>query len=302
MANRPFHQGEIDVQTRVGVRAMAEKIGHGIHDDIPAIVEVFVREQRMLMAATVDRRGAVWASLLNGPPGFVRVVDPHTLHVDAAPADGDPLADNLCPGAALGLLAIDFATRRRMRLNGLVEPVAPRGFLLRVAEVFGNCPKYIQQRELRAEAGVVPRSRRSRDANRVSASQRAWIEAADTFVLATAHPQRGADASHRGGNPGFVRFIDDDTLVWPDYVGNMMFQSLGNLTVNPPAGLVFFDFSAGHTLQLTGKAEIIWDPHQHPGFPGAQRLIQLHIERAIDIAENLPRGWRFAEYSPFNPS
>lgn len=301
MMKEPFHEGEIEVQGRVGVRAMAEKIGHGIHDDIPAIVAAFVREQSMLIAATIDRSGALWASLLTGAPGFAHAVDPHTLRVDAEPGEGDPLAGTLRSGAALGVLTIEFATRRRMRLNGIAEPIAPRGFLLRVREVFGNCPKYIQQREAPADPPRQTRGRLLSDAQQLSASQRRWIETADTFFIASAHPVRGADVSHRGGDPGFVRFADGETLVWPEYTGNMMFQTLGNLRVNPSAGLLFLDFSEGRTLQLTGKTTIVWDPTAHPGFAGAQRFVELRVERAIEIADNLPPGWRFVEASPFNP-
>jgi len=301
VTSEPFHDGEIAVQTRAGVRTMAEKVSHGIHPDIPLVVQAFLREQRMVVVASADRRGAVWASLLCGRRGFARAVDELTMRVDAAPAAGDPLADTLRPGAGLGLLAIDFATRHRMRVNGVVESVAERGFVLRAEQVFGNCPKYIQRRELPDNAIPASRGRLISDAAQLSPAQRAWIESADTFVIASLHPERGADASHRGGNPGFVRFIDGDTIVWPDYAGNMMFQTLGNLTVNPAAGLLFLDFSAGSTLQLTGTAKIVWDFKEQPAFAGAERLVELHLERAIEIADNCPANWQFLEPSPFNP-
>ena len=302
MTKGPFHPGEIAVQERVGVRAMAEKIGHSLHGDLPAVVQVFLREQRMLMVATVDRGGAVWASLVSGALGFVRAIDARTLRVDAQPADGDPLAAALRPGAALGLLAIDFATRRRMRVNGVAEPLDGGGFLLHVEQAFGNCPKYIQRRDAPHDPTFSSRGHVVHDASRASATERAWIEASDTFVIATAHPARGADASHRGGNPGFVRFVDDRIIVWPDYAGNMMFQTLGNLVVNPAAGLLFFDFAAGRTLQLSGQAMIVWDPKHGPDFAGAERLVEFRLERVIEIADSFPPNWRLVDASPFNPS
>ena len=84
-------------------------------------------------------------------------------------------------------------------------------------------------------------------------------EAADTFFVASAHPRRGTDVSHRGGDPGFVRMLDDHTLRVPDYAGNSMFNTLGNLHVNPRAGLLFVDFDRWRTLQLTGTATIRFD-------------------------------------------
>ena len=90
--------------------------------------------------------------------------------------------------------------------------------------------------------------------DRLNAEAIAQIRAADTFFLGTTHPTRGADASHRGGHSGFVRVEDDQTLWWPDYQGNNMFNSLGNLAVDTIAALLFIDFTTGRTLHLTGRA------------------------------------------------
>lgn len=89
--------------------------------------------------------------------------------------------------------------------------------------------------------------------------QQDWITAADTFFIGSAHVQAGTDASHRGGNPGFVQVHDSRTLRWPDYAGNNLFNTLGNLNVEARAGLLFLDFEHGHTLQLTGSATVSWE-------------------------------------------
>nr|HRD10520.1 pyridoxamine 5'-phosphate oxidase family protein [Mycobacterium sp.] len=83
------------------------------------------------------------------------------------------------------------------------------------------------------------------------------IESADTFFLGTTHPEAGNDASHRGGPAGFVR-VTDERLWWPDYPGNNMFNSFGNLAVDPTAALLFVDFRTGDTLQLSGTATVDW--------------------------------------------
>ncbi len=84
------------------------------------------------------------------------------------------------------------------------------------------------------------------------------VQSADTFFLGTSHAEYGGDASHRGGPPGFVR-ADANGLRWPDFPGNNMFNSLGNLAVDPAAALLFVDFFSGRTLQLSGTAEVQWD-------------------------------------------
>jgi predicted pyridoxine 5'-phosphate oxidase superfamily flavin-nucleotide-binding protein len=75
--------------------------------------------------------------------------------------------------------------------------------------------------------------------------QQRLIREADTFFIASSHRDGGADASHRGGNPGFVHVLNETKLIWPDYSGNGMFQTLGNLAIDPRAGLLFMDFESG---------------------------------------------------------
>jgi len=135
----------------------------------------------------------------------------------------------------------------------------------------------------------------------LSPSQQEAIARSDTFFLATAHPVAGADASHRGGMPGFVRVLGPTQLVWPDYSGNSMFQSLGNLAVNPRAGILFMDFAAGSTLQLTGEARVIWDAERIAAFPGAQRLVEFAVANAVETSSAFDIRWRLLEYSPVNP-
>ena len=127
------------------------------------------------------------------------------------------------------------------------------------------------------------------------------IKKSDTFFIATAFKETGADASHRGGMPGFVQVLSPSLLAWPDYDGNKMFQTLGNLRVNSAAGLLFLDFESGETLQVTGTTEILWDEEAIRHFPGAQRIIRFAIRRVIATDHAVPFTWKFLEYSPFNP-
>ncbi|HVQ65259.1 MAG TPA: pyridoxamine 5'-phosphate oxidase family protein, partial [Terriglobia bacterium] len=88
----------------------------------------------------------------------------------------------------------------------------------------------------------------------------------------------------------------------PDYFGNTMFQTLGNITVNPQAGLLFIDFKSGRTLQLTGRARILWDREHIAEFAGAERLVEFDIDEAVEIAGANSLEWRFLDYSPENPA
>jgi predicted pyridoxine 5'-phosphate oxidase superfamily flavin-nucleotide-binding protein len=236
--------------------------------------------------------GRVWASLLTGRPGFVRATGPHRIAVVGGLRAGDPLTAALAtPGTPVGVLALDPRTRRRMRLGGRVRP-APRGFAVEADQVFANCPKYLQKREayelVPGRAAGVPRY-----GTELTTSQREFVETADTFFLATVHPH-GADASHRGGNPGFVRVEGPGALNWRDYPGNSMFRSLGNLECDPRAGLLFLDWTSGAVLQLTGTARTEFAPD-------GQRTVRFTLTEAVETPAAGSLRWTGPAYSPANP-
>ncbi len=295
----PFHAGELAVQERAGVREGAARVGGSIHGAIAPVPKAFLEQRRFVVLATADLEGRPWASILTGPPGFAVAPDPRQVRIAAAPLPGDPLAGNLRTEAFAGLLAIDLATRRRMRVNGRLECAAGLPITIRVDQVYSNCPKYIQRRA--AEEGMPQvASRVFQRARSLTEEQRAWIRRADSFFMATLHPDAGADASHRGGMPGFVS-VEGDRLVWPDYAGNQMYNTLGNIAVHPRAGLVVPDFDSGAILQLTGRAAIDWDPIRAAEVPGAERLVELVVEEVVEIAGVLPPSAGVLDYSPFNP-
>lgn len=295
-----FHAGEIAVQRQAGTYQGAGRIGAGIRAEIPGGFREFMEEQAFAIAASVDAGGMPWASILVGEPGFLRAVGNHTVQISTLPLAGDPLAEQLQQTSVLGLLVIDLATRSRIRLNGSATSHAG-GIQLQTDEVFGNCQKYIQAREWALDPAGQSEPRSASYGDALSAAQIEWIRAADTFFIATANPTGGADASHRGGLPGFIHIADSHTLTWPDYAGNGMFQTLGNLVLNPQAGLLLMDFEHGHVLQLAGRTEIIWDSARLARFAGAERLVEFHVERVIEIAHAIPLRFSFQSYSRFNP-
>jgi predicted pyridoxine 5'-phosphate oxidase superfamily flavin-nucleotide-binding protein len=295
-----FHPGELKVQTRAGVGEAAKSVGSMIYPLIAHVFVDFIQSQPMVILGSVDANGMVWTSILCGKPGFMKVKDEQTLKIDAGPDESDPLCGNLLDGSGLGLLVIDFATRRRLRLNGSVI-IEPDGFSVRMRQVYANCPKYIQARECELQNGVSPTSRTARKSSLLGGELQERIGRADTFFIASFHPLGGADASHRGGYPGFVQVVDERTLVWPDYSGNNMFNTLGNITENPDCGLLFLDFEQGGTMQLSGTADIIWDKEQALTFPGAERIIEFKVCRVIETENAIPIRWRFVEYSSDNP-
>ncbi len=296
-----YHAGEIAVQAYVGVQTEASRIGNILTPDISAPAQNFLRSQNMLVVSTIDAQGRVWASLLVGEPGFIRIVDETTLEINATPRPGDPLHENLSSGALIGMVSLDPANVKRVRINGRVIEHTQR-LLVRTEQVYFNCPKYIQRRELTPHLVASEPSPPVFQMGKLFAHQQQWIKNADTFFIATLNPESGADASHRGGYPGFVHIVGENLLLFPDYKGNMMFQTLGNLAVDPRAGLLFIDFEQGQTLQLTGKASIIWDEKLIASLPGAQRLLLFEIANIIESSAGDTIRGQFIQYSPYNPT
>lgn len=297
-----FHEGELGVQARAGVRAMAERVGQSVHAAVPPAARHFLATQRFAVVGGLDDGGRVWASPLTGRRGFVSAPGESLVRVEAMPSEGDPLRGALRAGAQVGLIVIDLARRMRMRFNGVVQRETDSLFEVAAREVYTNCPRYIQARAPEAAGGSAAPEPATKRSSGLGAEQRDLVACADTFFIATAHPERGADASHRGGLPGFVRVEGGRRLVWPDYSGNAMFNTLGNLAVDPGAGLLFIDFENGNTLQISGRARIVWDEGRAAEFAGAERVVEFDVEETVETRGALPLRWRLEESSPFNPA
>jgi predicted pyridoxine 5'-phosphate oxidase superfamily flavin-nucleotide-binding protein len=276
-----FHEGELEVQLQVGVAANAERIGRSIHPEIPDLARRFAADQRFVLVGAADIEGRVWATLLQGKPGFVAAASPDVIRIAARPGPDDPLAAALAEEADVGLLLIEPATRRRIRINGRSTPT-PNGLDVRTREVYANCPKYIHAREVRLSPRPGELTRPVKRGAVLTADQVAWIRGADTLFLASRHPAAGADVSHRGGPEGFVTVLAPDRLILPDYAGNMMFNTLGNIAAHPEVGLLFVNFGSGDTLQLSGRARIDWDIAARATMPGAERVVEVAIDAVVE--------------------
>ncbi|MDP9941032.1 pyridoxamine 5'-phosphate oxidase family protein [Ectopseudomonas alcaliphila] len=298
----PWHAGEKQLQDKVGVAERMEVLGQKvIRDYMPDQHREFYHQLPFMIAGAVDGAGQPWATLIEGEEGFVSSPDPRQLSFDVAAMALDPLdpaTSGLDTGAAIGLLGIELHTRRRNRINGHIRLVSMQRFDIDVEHSFGNCPQYIQLRQYRR---VHERGVERLDAPELDARSAEMIRAADTFFVASyvEHDdgRRSVDVSHRGGRAGFVR-VQGNRLIIPDYAGNLHFNTLGNLSVNPRAGLLFVDFTTGDMLQLAGRAEIILDSPLIQAFEGAERLWTFDVEQVVLRPAAASLRWAFEEYAP----
>ncbi|MGF6671186.1 pyridoxamine 5'-phosphate oxidase family protein [Pseudomonas monsensis] len=299
MERSPWHAGERQLQEKVGVAERMEAFGRKvIRTWMPDQHREFYQQLPFMLFGAVDADGRPWASVLEGAPGFARSPDPQHLRFSSLPAADDPA--QLADGEPVGLLGIELHTRRRNRLNGHVANLAPDGFELTVDQAFGNCPQYIQLRQFQRVPLADPASRPARHLAALDDAAVALIASADTFFVASyvdTDGQRAVDVSHRGGQPGFVR-VEGNRLTIPDFAGNLHFNTLGNLLLNPKAGLLFIDFSTGDVLQLSGRTEIILEGPQIEAFQGAERLWTFEVEKLVRRPAALALRWRFDGMSP----
>jgi uncharacterized protein len=294
----PWHAGEVAIQRSAGVAEKLAARGNLLRDHLIDQHRQFYPQLPFIVAGAVDSEDDAWATVLAGNPGFLQSPDPHRLSITAARDPRDPANEGMNDGDAIGLLGIELHTRRRNRLNGVVRRRSPDAFDVTVQQSFGNCPQYIQLRDLAfVRDPAAPASEAPRSLDRLDERARAMIAGADTFFVASyvdrPEGRREVDVSHRGGKPGFVRLDENGVLTIPDFSGNRFFNTLGNLAANPKAGLLFVDFEAGDLLQLSGDAEVILESAEIAAFQGAERLWRFTPRRILHRPDALPMRWSF---------
>jgi len=301
-----FHQGELEVQALANEADIAQRNGSVVSEHIIKGALPFVAQQVMTVVSSTDENNQIWTSVLLGEPGFISALDDQHIQINPQQIieqPADPLWSNIKVNAEVGLLIIELSTRRRLRVNGRISLLSNGQYQVKVAQAYPNCPKYIQRRQpsLSPEALSyhTPAPELGEELTQV---QRTLITNADSFFVGSGVNEHHNDASYRGGDPGFVSIVNNQQLLIPDYKGNSMFNTLGNLQANPKAGLVFIDFENNKLLQLTGSGKVLWDqPDHNNDTGGTKRYWQFNIKSWQETS--LPQGinWAFFDYSPHNP-
>jgi len=305
----PFHEGEVRIQKITGVHervmAFAPRI---IRPYMPEQHVEFYSNQPFIVAAARDNQGNMWATLLmhhEGKVGFVTSPDPTTLKIDARPFPGDAVQDAFQPGipADIGLLGIEFETKRRNRVNGVVTMDTNDGSLnFQVTQSFGNCPQYIKPRNWWITKSDSTHGTPNESienickhsyASELTSNQISILKSAETIFVATGYRAEGKDvrygndAGHRGGPAGFLIVKDSKTLILPEFSGNNSFNSLGNIIMDPRMGISIPLFETGGMIQLSGLAELDMDMKRAgETYPGALRIVTFRITHV----NNIPSG------------
>lgn len=256
LPHNAYHEGELELQRLTGESERARANARALSGEIVGGALAFVEQQAFVLAAALDASGRPWAWIIAGAPGFVHARSPRELSLRTSDTAVVPeeLRAQLAADARIGLLFFEPSTRRRLRVNGRARWLALDELEVQVEQAYPNCPQYIQRRAVSASAQPGPE--RVTRGQQLGARQLEAIRRADAFFVASRGPDGRLDLSHRGGAPGFVRIAGDGELRIPDYAGNSMFNTLGNLLRDPRAGLLFVDFERGELLQLSGTTRL----------------------------------------------
>ena len=138
-------------------------------------------------------------------------------------------------------------------------------------------------------------------ADSIGPGEKAWIESADMFFLATADEQGRPTVSYKGGDPGFVRVVDERTIAWPNYDGNGMYLSMGNTLRNAHVGLLFIDFQEPSRMRVHGEASLHDDDPLLGEWPEAQFVVRVAVREVFPNCPRYIHRMEKVEASPFVP-
>jgi hypothetical protein len=276
-----YHEGQIAIQDEANTRRLADNLAHW-----NGPVAEFAMGADLLLFATENDFEQLEFSVLSGRPPLVEVAGPSAL----ALADG--IARRLQAGRCGGL-AINLATARRVRINGYVE-VSGDDRILHLDEAFTLCRKYMAPSGIMGDVPCTGPGRREA-LNTDAAVVADALAGSECVFLATVAPDGAPDVAHRGGPAGFVTLdAAAGTIAWPEYLGDGVFKSAGNIRATGSATLLVPDFQSGDGFELvlsgvrytnvrTSRRERI-DPLVQEGQPfPVQGLMEATVERVFRL-------------------
>ncbi len=300
-----YHKGEIELQERFGEAKIANRAVRIIKNKIIAGAIPFIENQPFVIVSSKDQDANLWTSIWMGSPGWIDASEEGRIRFKLERiqhSQTDITFNNLKENNQVGMIFIDLGTRRRYRVNGRME-VGVAYLDLEIQEAYPNCPKYIQRRipSFKNLENIGPILT---DGSTLDEGLKKWISLADTFFVGSESSFGYLDASHRGGNPGFIEILENGDLKIPDYAGNSMFNTLGNLLEIPKAGLLFINFSTGDVLQLTGSTNFLFDQpigEDQKETAKTGRYWLFKTTAWIKTAQHHQADWEFLDNSPYNP-
>ncbi|TVY81917.1 hypothetical protein LSUE1_G003749 [Lachnellula suecica] len=279
----------------------------------------------LIALGTLDSEGRPWTSLWGGEAGFSRPIAQSIIGVNTTvDRTYDPVVEVLLGGKADGKLiqekgagkmvsglGIDLETRRRVKLYGRMvagalaatdEGVGEVQLVVKIEQSLGNCPKYLNKKHI---VPHLPKPKLVSDTLPLPPQALEIITKSDLFFISSSNHESDMDTNHRGGPPGFVRILSNNenglTIVYPEYSGNRLYQTLGNLNTTPRAGLVFPNFENGDVLYVTGTTEILAGKAATNLIAHTNLAVKIKVEATRFVSDGLAFRGHEGEFSPYNP-
>ncbi|RMZ87827.1 hypothetical protein DV736_g4947, partial [Chaetothyriales sp. CBS 134916] len=331
-----WHEGENRIHELTGIR----RDGNPNAPFLTPRAANMVQRYSLLALGTLDEDDNIWCTVWGGQPPFMKPLAQSILAISTrVDASHDPVVQALFkgkdegeviktsdPGPMIGGLSIHLEVRGRVKLYGRMiagalsasdgQGEAPNHgksgevqLVVRIDQSLGNCPKYLNKKFISSHE---PSSKLSSTATHLTAEAIGVIRQADLFFVASAHAHEDMDCNHRGGPPGFIRvYQPQDSLaptqiVWPEYSGNNLYQTLGNLIVTPKAGIVVPNFDTGDVLYLTGEAQVLVGADAARVIAKSKLAVSFTVTAARLVENGLPFRGKLMDddaqgRSPYNP-
>ncbi|RKU49335.1 hypothetical protein DL546_009864 [Coniochaeta pulveracea] len=317
-----WHPGEVAVHKLLSAPNSAyEKPGS---KGLPAPYAYRITASPIVALGTLDPGDRPWTTILGGERGFARPVARDTLAVASlVDRQHDPVVNALLGdsgegevvhpdgGKVISALSIDLENRDRVKISGRMavgvttgrDSVGELQMLVKVEETLGNCPKYMNKKVIRAH---LPEPKLVSDTLPLPGEALDLIGRADMFFLSSTYGE-AMDTNHRGGPAGFVRVVRNEdgdggvVLAYPEYSGNRLYETLGNLYLNPKLGLAIPDFETSNVLYVTGTAEILVGADAAALLPHTKLAIKISVSSAKFVRDGLPFRGTAGQMSPYNP-
>ncbi|KAM0723514.1 hypothetical protein Q7P37_000501 [Cladosporium fusiforme] len=324
----PWHEGELSM-------AKAMKVPPMDNPTFPSLSPQLANHSQiapLIAIGTLDKQGRPWTTLWGGEKGISQPIAQGVIGI-RTPVVGqyDPVVEELVgkdangtvmreegAGRMVGGLTIDLETRKRVKLFARMmagalslredetldtkQHFAEVQLVLRVEQSLGNCPKYLNKKRIEPAMSA---PELVSDSPQLPQRALDLLEKADLFFLSSSNHDQDMDTNHRGGPRGFVRVVSNETsgavLCYPEYSGNRLYQTLGNLKVNPVIGICVPDFDTGDMLYLTGTTEILIGSEAANILPRSNLAVKITTTAARFVAAALPFRGIAGEASPYNP-
>lgn len=300
-----FHEGQLAVQKIAGEEDIAKMRIPMLKDSLHPRSIPFIEHQVLAFPGSEDIHGNIWLSLLVGERGFIKIPSVQEIKFDISKIKSnreDIFFKNIKTNPTVGLLFHEAERRARYRAWGKAREEGNE-LCFDIKLGYPSCPKHIQREIIQVPQNSKVTSPKYEKGTTLGELEKEWIGNAHTFFIATQTKKGDIEASHRGGNPGFIEILENGNLRVPDYLGNSMFSTLGNIYENPKAALLFVDYQKGETLQLSGTAELQFDQNSDEDFYKSGetgRFWTFETKHWIRTTNHHSVNSKFIEFSPFN--